>query len=50
MLDPVDPIARRAVVFRSNGETEVLEGTGVVSARPALPDLSIDVASLFDGL
>lgn len=46
----VDPIARRVAVFRSDGETEVFEGAGVVSARPALPDLSIDVARLFDGL
>ena len=46
----VDPDAQRVAVFRSNGESEVLERTGVAKARPALPEFSVNLQDLFEGL
>ena len=46
----VDPPVRKVAVFRADGTSEVLEGTGTASAAPMLPDFQIDLQDLFDGL
>ena len=46
----VDPERRRIATFRPGEEPTVAEGRGSVSASPVLPEFTLDVAALFEGL
>ena len=46
----VDPPIRKVAVFRADGTSEVLEGTGRASAAPVLPEFDVDLEGLFEGL
>lgn len=46
----IDPVERTATVLRDTGDPVVVGAAGTLSAAPALPDLTIAVAELFQGL